>query len=187
MVRGKMRAPFSAGLNSGGWLFEVYTESLVWLEKSRASQKSCPWYRRRRVDIFFFSCGIFPPYKKKRWALELGWNVIIGQHQTRELPIKVLGYKQHLFQMGLRLEELSFPLSLCLYHRSGTNHEVSLFSLCFSHLISLRLFSLSSFEFLYASCSLWSFSFKERDLFSGWRCGEAEHSIGMHTSSSIVQ
>lgn len=39
--------------------------------------------------------------EEKRWALEQGWNVIIGQHQTRELPIKVLGYKQHLFQIGL--------------------------------------------------------------------------------------
>lgn len=142
-----MRAPFSAGLKSGGWLFEVSTESWVWLDKSRASQRSCPWYRRGRVDIFFFSCGIFPPCKKKRWALELGWNVIIGQHQTRELPIKVLGYKQHLFQIGLRLEEHSLPLSLCLYHRSGTNYQVSLLSPRFSHLISLRLYSPSSLEF----------------------------------------
>lgn len=72
--------------------------------------------------------------------------MIIGQHQTRELPIKVLGYKQHLFQMGLRLEEHSLPLSLCLYHRSGTNYQVSLLSSRFSHLSSLRLYS-ASLEF----------------------------------------
>lgn len=145
MVGGKMRAPFSAGLKSGGWLFEVSTESWVWLDKSRASQRSYPWYRRGREDIFFFLWH-FSPYKKKRWALELGWNMIIGQHQTRELPIKVLGYKQHLFQMGLRLEEHSLPLSHCLYHRSGTNYQVSLLYTHFSHLSLLCLYS-ASLEF----------------------------------------
>lgn len=130
---------FQSRAEGGGGVFEVSAEGWVWLDKSRASQRSGPWYRRGRVHFFFlliFPVAFFPHARKKRWALELGWNVIIGQHQTRELPIKVLGYKQHLFQIGLRLEELSLPLPRCLYHRSGTNYQVSFLSPCFSHLIS---------------------------------------------------
>lgn len=150
-----MRAPFSARLKSGGgylkWAQRAWFD---WINLGLHTG-AAPGTGGGEEAFFLFFLWHFSPYQKKRWALELGWNVIIGQHQTRELPIKVLGYKQHLFQIGLRLEEHSLPLSLCLYHRSGTNYH---FSLLFPSLLPSRLTAplLSLlFRVLYASCSLW--------------------------------
>lgn len=106
--------------------------------------------------------------------------MIIDQYQTRELPIKVLGYKQHLFQIGLRREEHSLPLSLCLYHRSRTNYQVSLLSPRVSHLISLRLYSASSLEFYMPP----AYYGPKRKGFI--KCQKTQHSIGVHARLCLV-
>lgn len=106
--------------------------------------------------------------------------MITDQHQTRELPIKVLGYKQHLFQIGLRREEHSLPLSLCLYRRSRTNYQVFLLSPRVSHLISLRLYFASSLEF-YMPLDYYGPKRKEFIL-----CKKTQYSIGVHARLCLV-
>lgn len=100
--------------------------------------------------IFFFPVAFFL-VEEKRWALELGWNVIIGQHQTRETPppnplLRILVINSICFKQDYNWRS-THSLFLCACTTDLAPTIKSLLSSCFFHLISFLLYSPSSLDF----------------------------------------